>query len=375
VGQFSQRKLGHVSKRIYNRLQVSAEAPVFHVKAAHRTMTAAGAAGPRTLREIWIDTETGNARLSETDEGWGLVLLQVRNGITFQEYWPSTNHLSTRRFVGDDPYLGRIQNQVWLYRDALAIRTVAQKGEAEVDGRRVIQAEVLGPDSELPKIQVLLDKETLLPVRRTYFRTEADGSLVPAETVETTYPTVEYVSRDTLPPGFLEISVSPGASVERYDEMTVDEARGFANFDLYYVGEAFENFQLRSIYDFESMARDTPPVRFVHFIYEDRSSAPESPAYLFVESMPAAGRPPRVVAPGRSEEEIRELEKALDRLTADPGKEEIMLGGVVATLSGGAATARIELNLGDAIVKLSGQDRAQVVRAAEALVRLNTARP
>lgn len=324
---------------------------VLHLVSVHRSTDSDGVEGPQIRLEIWVDPETGDARLERTESGT-LTNLQVRRANTFQEYSPAASHLITRSFVEEDAYLLQIENKVWFYRKALALGTVQQKGETTLNGRPVIEIKVPGFDAELPKKEVMLDKDTLLPVQVTYFQTR-EGEVIPAETEEIAYEIVEYVSRQTLPGSLFELTAPAGASLENGYQLTMAEVREFREFELYCLQEAFAGFVLFDILDFESVPKDVPPVRIVQFIYRKAPSDTEGPRYLFVQNFPAATRPERIMTP--------------------TPLQTVTVNGIEAILWERAGGTRAEVRLGDAIVEVSGPSRDIVEGALNALVKANPA--
>ena len=98
----------------------------------------------------------------------------------------------------------------------------------------------------------------------------------------------------TLPSGFFELAAPPGGSLESGRELALADAGTFSDFDLYYLPDAPDGFELSGILDSESVPKDVPAIRIVHFIYLKRASDTEDPSYLFVENFLAATTPERV---------------------------------------------------------------------------------
>lgn len=133
------------------------------------------------------------------------------------------------------------------------------------------------------------------------------------------------------------------------------DVRRFEDFDLYYLQETFQGFQLFDILDFESVPKDVPPIRIVDFTYRKAASETEGSSYLFVQNFPAATTPERIKL-------------------GDTQEESLSVNGVEATLWEGEGRTRAEVRLGDAIVKISAPNRDLVEGALNGLVKTNPAR-
>jgi len=306
--------------------------------------------------EIWIDEKTGDARMVDTPDDEKDQEITVRRGNTYSSYSVDSGYTRTRIALDEtEQELRGIHDRLWAYRDALARGAFENLGEEEIAGRKTIKIQVDGMTGVFSRVVTFLDSETQLPVRQVFYDRDESGRLQEIGIIETTYDVIEYIPRASLVNDFFELPAPPAdAGFGTYVEMTVKDAGRFVDFDLYYLGSEFDGIPLWTIDESrtKSSLPDGPATHTVQMIYMDEEIGPS-----------------RMVGVGHRL--VGSIEQWDDlSLPHRQGTEVDIGGGRKATLYQAGST-QLELTLGNVVISIGGADEDQVVRAAQALQKLN----
>ena len=323
---------------------LSSQDSVLHVKAS-----VAFPDGAESM-EIWIDEQTGDARMVYAQDDGKDQEITVRRGNTYSRHSVDSDYTYTRIALDErEPELRGIHDRLWGYRDALAQGAFENLGEEEIAGRKTIKIQAGG------MVVAFLDSETQLPVRQVVYERDESGRLQEIGIRETTYDVIEYIPRASLVSDFFELPAPPAdAGFATYVEMTVKGAGRFVDFDLYYLGSEFDGIPLWRIQERRSKSSlpDGPASHMVHVMYMDEERRP--------------GR--RIDVGHRLVGSIEQWDDL--SLPHRQGTEVDIGGGRKATLYQAGST-QLELTLGNVVISIGGADEDQVVRASQALQKLN----
>jgi hypothetical protein len=242
-------------------------------------------------------------------------------------------------------------------------------GEEVVRGISAVKVERRGLAGRISAIDAYLDKTTGLPLKEVAYGTGSTGALQELEIHQVTYTGVERLTRSRAPAGLFSVASPTGwsSTVSRY--LTPATARGFGEFDLYWLGPGYGGLPLFGITHDEVLRTPTlsrpvggpvsSPLPMRH------SSVAVLYAHPFVNGRQVPGQISVVQGPPPTAEDLARRQQ----LPA-PGKwEPVSIGGRLYTDPDGHA--QVELTIGRTFVTVHGADRSQVLQAAQALRRLN----
>jgi hypothetical protein len=328
-------------------LEPTAELPVLHVKRIIHGMNAGPELADRSpiIEERWLDTETGNGRSVIMRQDGTVRSIGVVNGNTHSGYAYWDNYLKSNVYAEGDPELDAMKWDLWSYREGLDQGVSAPFVTTVIRGVRALQFQqpVLGESSGFNDI--FLDERTKLPITEIYNEETGDGS-VTTRRIDYEYLLVELLPKEALTPEMLEVPAPPEANKDIVREMTVADAEAFHEYDIYYLGEAFENLSLVLIHDYEGRSSIVPEIRRVVFIYTPPLEGGLSPEHLYLTNEP--------------------LELSL--LDLLEGGEEVSIGQQQAWWYEG--NRHLRMKLGGTALTISGE-RDQVLRAVDALIKAN----
>lgn len=211
--------------------------------------------GEASEEEVWFDLR--NSRASEEsrwDDGT-IQSLKVVRGDHYDEYMVEGESKTDSRSIKHWRLLDGGAWSYWLSTSGLAISGAVQTGMIEtqpawVDGRSALRVEiaVLGESGEkLPSHVLYLDATTFLPMASEQTDDTGKRTIQDAR-----YKVVEWVPQDSLDPAVFDLPANlPKATYEEWQtEMTVDEAQTFKDFDVYYLGDSFQDLKLYQLLEF-----------------------------------------------------------------------------------------------------------------------------
>lgn len=317
-------------------------------------------AGETGEAEIWFDAPNMRARQELRWDDGRVESLAVADGDYYGNYDAHGQSVLEHRLLDNGGW------KYWLQSDGDLVVYQALVNQGQVDVRETtvegvkalrLQIAVLGEDGQKEATQtVYLDKGTGLPIR--FEREPVKGGEKEVGDVE--YSVLEWVSQEDvdaslfkLPQHLLDVRYR---TKETY--MTIEEARGFRDFDVYYLGENPQGLKLWRLLDYSSTSPDTS----IHYFAADYAlaSAPDEPA-LHIRS------------------EVRDKDR-IDPwntpdnplLSAEMGpKRDVSVHGTTGFLYSQGREANLWLQIGDTVIHISGDTEEQVLTAAEALARLN----
>jgi len=240
--------------------------------------------------EIWVDEAIGDSRAIFRDENGnrtGDILISGKEKFESYNLGPAP---ATQFIAADtqDEMLRSVEQQLWRYKWLLEKGEAVVIGKEVVNERRVLKVEVRLPSAEDEKIVAIVDEETKLPYLETVYREGKE-----AESIRSTYEVIEMLPRSSLPAGTFEREVSQDVH-RTIQKMSLEQAKNFAEFDLYYLGEEFDGLQIQSIQYYRSyrVFRVSPPAQNkVTIVYGAPGWIPEAgdmpETYVTIESATA----------------------------------------------------------------------------------------
>jgi len=243
------------------------------------------------------------------------------------------------------------------YHQMIASGDAQLLGEETIDGTaayklQITREETLGSDPVRTVKTVYVRKSDYLPVKvvEESILTTAAGNLHTRDTV--TLTEVAVIEREAMPAGLFEVQTPEG---EEHVEgtLTLEQARQFADFDLFWLGETADALRLSSIrYGRESdeVTKEAWPSLRIQFAYTatDGGTAPS----LHVTVVP------RVAG------EWKTMLVGADLTTREVAGATVFVAG---TFDGAAAI----VDRGDATVVITADDEASALDAAARLTALN----
>jgi len=312
--------------------------------------------------ELWFDPRNQRGRAESHDRDGTLESVTIVDGDYSAEYKRGDSIKIRRVLNGGDWYWRQ-----WLMKDGqpVGFETWLTRGrfettETTLDGVPTlrIQAPGLGEGGkQIATHTIYLDKESHLPIRMETEPASDAPDYVKRETKTFAYRVVEWLpaqdvdrSLFTLPEDLPQVP-----RTEREWEMTVQEARAFSGFDVYWVGEGFQGLTLSYLRDFSSLSRGEASRNFI-FNYPP-PGVPDGTA-LQVTSVPI-----------QTFQATGELWDQPLFMPGAPGTEVTVAGtrGVLFL----ADIAQLRLRLGDTVIIINGQTKEQVLAAGDALAKLN----
>jgi hypothetical protein len=326
-------------------LEPTAELPILHVKRTIHGLNAGPEAEDRSpiTEERWLDTETGNGRSVIMRQDGTVRSIGVVNGNTHSTYAYWDNYLNSDVYPEGAPELDAMKWDLWSYREGLSDPQAQIKGTGVVRGRQAIELEGILAGESSGTINIFLDDATKLPITKVY-NEEGSGGSVTTRRIDYEYLLVELLPAQALTPEMLEVPAPPDANKDIDRQMTLAEAQAFEEYDIYYLGETFENLTLTEIYDYRGRSSIVPEIRRVEFLYHNLAAYPAE--HLYVTNEPVD----------------------LSLFGAVEGGEEVSVGDHQGWWY--QSLGHLQVKLGDTAVTISGE-RDQVLRAANALTRVN----
>jgi hypothetical protein len=248
-----------------------------------------------------------------------------------------------------------VASRLLRYKTALERGELEVLGEGEVRGRQAIQVRrqwLSGPVT----VTSWIDKETLLPLEETFSETNVGDQPTVIGTAIWTYTVLEKLSREQVPADVFALDVPPDANRVTTTYMSTTDTAGFRDFDIYYVGPSFNGLPIFAMSQVQATGPKYPEqlVSFDVTYAEPFTDTPRRPDQLSIIQMPRAPDTPREVAPG-----------------VPATGEEVEVRGIPAVLYSTGTGMDLEIELGDTFIRIHGDNRAQVLGAADSLQKLN----
>ncbi len=299
--------------------------------------------------EIWLDETRGNSRAVFRDSDGnriGEILIRGNKRYDSANIGPAPG----TEFIAADTenaILKGVGEQLWRYKWLL------EKGQATVvwsgviDGRRVLRVEVYPACCDNEKVVALVDEETKLPLTETTYRNGQEIS-----TIISTYEVIERIKRSDLPAGTFESDI-PRNVHRTIQQLTLEQARNFTEFDLYYLGEKFDGLQVQYIQHYKS-----------YRVFQHICSPPRNEVMIVYGApgwVPVAGSSPEiyVTIESATPDEIKEWQQC--------GGREIQHGVLRPTNYGGY---RKEFLFGQSLVTLWAPAEDEITKMERALQKL-----
>jgi len=233
--------------------------------------------GGPVLAEFWFDPATKDARYEQGEPDGEVTHITLRRGLT-SSMWSQSGGVRTvdnTTYLNErNPALQYPRNTLLRYKDAVA------RGEAEllrtetVDGRKVdvIEDKQNWEGNQEVILHAWVDRESGLTHSMVYFEDQGADGLQELYRQHTSYSVIEYVPRDQVPPD--TFSVPKGSTSTHRTYMSIERARAFDEFDLYWVGPALGSRPLDTILFEGTINGDhkgrAPTVLLVYLAGEDR---------------------------------------------------------------------------------------------------------
>lgn len=346
---------------------------VLHLQADHTWTSPQGEQRPPVQAEVWLDLETGDARLSEKDSTGSLDVTSVRSGLRLTRLLPLEKRAQTQ--VAPDeyaPFLSEISANV------LGTKAALEQGALEIVGEDTVNAEpavrVQAPGTgETSLLDLFIGKDHRLLLKEVAYQLGPDGDRQEVLTHSVSYRLVESLNRREVPPEVFSPSIPGDWEWVTSEMLDLTSAGAFPLFDIYWLGSSYTGMTLvRMLY--EDVVRPSGRLSFFVLEYTQPPAEGQSSSQTPLSQFSLVHRP------GLSS----------DELAGRPTGESLTVSGRRATLfvpqappaqQGGAAQqvpaagqafpTVLELSVGDRLVVMYGKDRAQVLQAARDLQRLN----
>ena len=252
---------------------------VLHIKAQYTTVAPdlPDEAREPVIGEFWYDPPTQDARYEQGEPDGEVTHITLRRGLT-SSMWTSDGGASmvdrTTYLDESNPALQYPRNSLLRYKDAVARGEVELLRTETVDGRKVdvIEHKQKGEGNEDWILRAWVDRESGPTHSVIYFEDQGADGLQELYRQHTSYSVIEYVPRDQVPPD--TFSVPKGSTSTHKTYMTIERARAFDEFDLYWVGPALGSRPLDTILFEGTINGDhkgrAPTVLLVYLAGEDR---------------------------------------------------------------------------------------------------------
>ncbi|MBN1319943.1 MAG: hypothetical protein JXA87_03790, partial [Thermoleophilia bacterium] len=242
------------------------------------------------------------------------------------------------------------------YHQMIASGDAQLLGEETIDGTaayqlRITREETLGSDPLRTIKTIYVSKSDYMPVKVVdeCILTTLAGDLHTRETV--TLTEVAVVEREAMPAGLFGVQTSEG---EEHVEgtLTLEQARQFADFDLFWLGETADALRLDSI----RYGRESDEVA------EERASFRVQFAYAATDGGTAPSL--RVTVVPRVADEWKTMLVGADLVTGE-------VAGVTVFVADTFDGAAVIMDKGDATVVITAEDEASAIDATARLTALN----
>lgn len=317
--------------------------------------------------EMWFDPRRGRAYIETRTQDGGL---RTAAGVDGEVYWEyqDVGYMEGGGYRGDAGYLEIVRRTspgaAWNWWMSLhgggyvGFHPAVRKGELKalletkervMEGQTVLEVKVpyIGESGSVEQVlTVYLDPLSGLPV----------GSVSEWLPVETVDPAL-FAPPEDLP---------PLRTITRDIEMTMEEARQFKGFDIYYLGPRVLDQPLLALFEIEvsygadwSDPEEWPPTHYVGAVYGLRGGAGQP----MVSKVSISSSPDEFVkAPW-------EEDPPMPR-PGSPGRQVTVAGvpGIIFEVPGDAT---LWFQLGATVITIRGEDAAQVLSAAGSLEKLN----
>jgi hypothetical protein len=320
--------------------------------------------GPRG--EMWFDPRRGRARIEQRSGDGGLLTAAAVDGEIYWEY-RDAGYMEGGGYRGDAGYLEIVRrtapDAAWNWWVSLngsyvvfhpavregELKTLLETKELTRNGQSVLEVKVpfVGEGGSVEKmITVYLDPLSGLPA-------DSVSEWLASETVDSAL----FAPPEDLP---------PLRTITRDIQMTMEEARQFKGFDIYYLGSTALDWPLLGLFEIErsygadwSDPEEWPPTRYVRAVYGLRGGLgqPEV-SKVSINSWPDEF----VKAPW-------EEDPPMPR-PGSPGRQ-VTVAGVPGILFETPGETMLWFQLGDTVISIAGEDSQQVLSAAESLEKLN----
>ena len=200
---------------------------VLHIQAERK-----GPTNPTSL-EAWIDLSNYEGKILEKSSDGAVTLVSAVVGNAAIDYLVDANHAVIRHFSDtSSPEAARIRDRLFVFYRIAAERGARIVGTGQIGDREVDVVEVSIEDATL---LVSADKATGLILRQEI--TQLGQS---TQTIETTYPLIEYMSRSAVPEELFRIDLPENVNREEYFEADSNDANAPAiSYDIYAMADGF----------------------------------------------------------------------------------------------------------------------------------------
>jgi hypothetical protein len=330
-------------------------------------MAPGGTVDPQARDSIWFDPRRGRAYIEIRALDGGL---REAAGVDGGVYWKyrDVGYFTTGEYRGDAGYLDIVRRTApgdawnrWMSVDGgwhVGYHPAVREGELKalldtteivMNGREVLEVKV-------PFIGESGDVEEVF----TIYLDPLSG--MPADYV------IEWLPVEAVDPALFAVpeDLPPIRTLNRDIELTVQEAREFKAFDVYYLGQSVNGQSLLLLTEFErvygadwSDPSDWPPTHYVRAVY----GAPGVPGAEYTPALSITSDPDHLIqAPW-------EEDPPMPR-PGGPGRQ-VTVAGVPGVIFETPGDATLWFQLGGTVITISGEDSQQVLSAAESLEKLN----
>lgn len=358
------------------RLEEIPSGKVLHIRASAESMGAPGTS-TRKQHELWLDPKADDARYTVMKEDGSDKVTTTRSGRTISRYHHDQARKTTDVAASDDAAFLEVGAPLLMAHRLVASGSADGNGRVtvthgELNGQEVIHVQMPAPDGIDAQVVYTVAKDTLLPLRIEVVRATADGDVSTLEGQTWSYEAVEILDRSQLPADlFSALSDDPAVTEARSTYMTLDQARGFAEFATFFVGESYNGLPISGITHSQGLgpgyARKSggpPMVRFSITYADSFKTTNRRVDRLSIVQMP--GDCPKRGLIGVHESTPGEG-------SAAPPSETVTVGADQGLLfpRGSGDRADLQLQRSGTCILVYGQDREDVLRAGELLRPLN----
>ena len=258
------------------------------------------------IKEMWVVSDTQEVRFEISDLAGVKKSIVARSGVTLTEYseYSDTMKRISRRVASDQSstFLNDASPAEFLqYREMLQSPSAPSElilvGQGLSTARYRLAYTIF--DHRFETV-VLLDKTTLLPLEET---TSDVTWLIPVPVRDTgylfgtksfQYEVVEYIGRSSLPPRFFEFdsselsdSQASTVTVDTARYLSIDQAKDFRDFPIYWLGPTFQGLTLTNTTYFHDQDPSSNLPRRLDMIY---STGNRDDPYISIVQTPRGSR-------------------------------------------------------------------------------------
>jgi hypothetical protein len=230
---------------------------VLHVVAAPTEGSPAASSGVAQM-ELWFDPRNMRACQEVRSTDGFLDYVAVGDGDHYDSYDSRTKSVLHRRLLDGGGWGYWVQNDGSLVMgEAFVNRYPDDVKRTTLNGSDVLSYQLpeIGEDGQIEATQTMyLDSTTRLPVR-----SEREGVSGGAKTSGSSvkYAIVEWLPQEQVEAGLfrLPVDLPDVTSTTTETHMTLDEAAKFNDFDIYYLGDVFQDAGLCALFDYETVSK------------------------------------------------------------------------------------------------------------------------